>query len=206
MGTTPTAPRSERMTAQCADRRAVLRLAGGAGVWLLTGGHTPYRQWTLFRRTHLLIGSTRADPPSYALGQQVAAILAEALPDSRARVSRAPSQRRVASLISTDQWQAAVVAQDAAAAMAAGTAPFEDFGPIGLRSLFVIGDHRLICRADFPDRHAYLVTATLAAHRERLPDAAPPDPSDPGVAIHPGALAYVIGLPPPQPTVAAESP
>lgn len=185
-------------------RRAALRLACAAGAWLLTGAHTPYRQWTLFRRTHLLIGSTRADAPSYAIGQQVATLLAEALPESRARVSRAPDLWRLASLISTGQWQVAIVARDDARAMTIGAAPFEDFGPIALRGLLEIGEHRLICRADFPDRHAYLVTATLAEHMERLPHATPPDPSDPEIAIHPGALAYLIGLPPPQAATVAE--
>jgi hypothetical protein len=52
----------------------------------------------------------------------------------------------------------------------------------------------LIARADFPERHAWLVTGALVGTdltpaRER--------PGDPGIPWHPGSLAFLEGRPEP---------
>jgi len=71
-------------------RRHILKTAAAFGVWSLTSGHTPYKQWQVYRRKHLLIGANKAEPPTYELGKKIAALLLEELPESRARVARAP--------------------------------------------------------------------------------------------------------------------
>jgi TRAP-type uncharacterized transport system substrate-binding protein len=65
-----------------------------------------------------------------------------------------------------------------------------------------IGEYLLVCRANFPERHAYLVAGTLSDHRARLPVALSPDgagniAADATVPTHPGAIAFFSGQPEP---------
>ena len=169
-------------------------LIGALG--LVSSGHTPYRQWMVYRQRHLLILTDRSDPPSYPLGKQVAAVLATHLPASKARVTRAPHTERIASLISSKQLDVALMSPPDAAALAAGLPPFEAYGPVALRTLIALNGYLLVCRDDFPARHAYAVTSTLDLHRDELPQAAAAGSELPAVPLHPGALAYFEGIPP----------
>ena len=163
----------------------------------VSSGHTPFQQWTVYRQRHLLILTDRSDPPSYPLGKRVAAVLATHLPLSRARVTRAPHTERIASLISSKQLDVALMSPSDAAALAAGLPPFKAYGPVALRTLLTVGGYLLVCREDFPDRHAYAVTRTLDLHREELPEVAAPDSRAPAIPVHAGALAYFEdGVPP----------
>ena len=60
-------------------------------------------------------------------------------------------------------------------------------------------DHWLVCRPDFPDRHAWLVVETLAIHGGLALGGSPPDPARSPVPLHPGALAFLRGAPLPAP-------
>ena len=185
------------------NRRAFLGAALALGALTVGSGHTPYRQWKVYRQRHLLILTSRTDAPSFALGKRVAEVLATYLPSSKARVARAPFTRRIASLISSRQVEVAILARDDAAALLAGRAPFADFDPVPLRTLVGLGTRLLVCRDDFPDRHAYLVAATLSRNRDRLPVAVSPGEDRPGepdatVPMHPGARAFFAGRPPPE--------
>jgi hypothetical protein len=186
-------------------RRGFIRIGVAGVAWFALSAHTPYRHWTIYRRKHLLIGSCKADPPSYALAEKIVELLLRGLPESNARASRAPDQRRVGSLLASDQWQVAVMRRQDAADLAAGRGLFDAVGPVPLASLFAMGDHLLICRPDVPDRHAWLVTATLSENAAEIPDGAPPDPSAGPVPPHPGALAYAEGKPMPVVPAATES-
>ncbi|RDD60537.1 hypothetical protein DRB17_17740 [Ferruginivarius sediminum] len=185
-----------------ASRRAVLRLALGGLIALPATGHAPYGQWGVYRKRFLLILTTKVDPPSFALGQRLAEVLAERLPDSRARVSRAPHKARVASLISTGQLDLALMRPDDAAALRRGLPPFADYGPVQLRRLVGLGDFLLVCRADFPARHAWLLARTIAEAIRDLPAPLTPVPTlaqkpDSSVPLHKGARAYFTGEPMP---------
>ena len=158
-----------------------------------------------------MIGTSRADAPTYPLGQRIAAVLATHLPESSARVTRGPDPWRLASLITSGQIEVILLSTAHLRALRAGQAPFEAFGATRLCSLFVFSDqgadHWLVCRPDFPDRHAYLVAETLASHwAATLGDLSPrgrlPDPATSPVPIHPGALAYLRGDPLPAPAPA----
>ena len=61
-------------------RRKFLQACLIATAWFVAGAHTPYRQWQVYRRRHLLIGTSKADEPTYPLGQKVAELLATHLP------------------------------------------------------------------------------------------------------------------------------
>ena len=45
-------------------RRQVLRLGGALAAAVLLSGHTPYGQWVVYRKKHLLIGCHKADEPT----------------------------------------------------------------------------------------------------------------------------------------------
>jgi len=179
------------------DRRTVLRAGLAATVFMMAGGHTPYRQWTVYRRKHLLIGTCRADEPTYPLGKRIAATLEQYLPESKARVSRAPDQRRLASLITTGQLEIMLFSRDDATALRDGAPPFEDFGETQLTALFSFGDHLLVTRPDFPDRHAWLVAKTLTERAVDIDGATPAEPTALPVPIHPAAQAFAAGEPEP---------
>jgi TRAP-type uncharacterized transport system substrate-binding protein len=181
------------------SRRGALRLILIGAISLGAGGHAPYGQWGVYRKRYLLILTTRSDPTSYELGTQIATILAERLPDSRAQTSRAPHKERIASLISSKQMDVALMLRDDAAALRAGAPPFS-FGPVSLHTIVGLGDYLLVCRDDFPARHAWLICEAISKDRHVIrvplsplaPAAASPDAR---VPLHPGAAAYFMGRP-----------
>ncbi|MEM8947802.1 MAG: hypothetical protein AAGA21_14255 [Pseudomonadota bacterium] len=122
----------------------------------------------MYRKKHLLIGANKADPPTYELGKKIAELLAAELPESRARVARAPHAWRLASLITSDQIQLILLGEQDLQGLRDGNNGFEAFGPTALRALYRFGDYWLITTPEFPDDHAVLVTETLAEHGSGL--------------------------------------
>ncbi len=159
-------------------------------------GHTPFRQWVVYRKRHLIILTGKTDGSAYELGKRVAAILAQELPASKARVTRAPYMERIGSLLSTKQLDVALLSRPAAIALLHGQPPFVDYGPLPLRRIVTLGPYLLVCRDDFPAQHAYLVAQALNDHRAELAPTASTEPSP--VPTHPGALAYMGGQPMPE--------
>ncbi len=184
------------------NSRRALRLSAGAAAALLLGGHTPYGQWVVYRKKHLLIGCHKADPETYVLAKRVVALLATHLPTAKSRVARAPDAGRLASLLGTAQMAVATLSASDATAMLRGSGRFEAFGAIALRALTPIAGRLLVARADFPERHAWLVTGALVgtdlAPARDPPDDPPDDPlGDLGIPWHPGARAFLEGRPEP---------
>ena len=165
-------------------------------------GHTPYQQWVVYRKRHLIILTSRTDGAAYALGKRVATILARDLPASKARVTRAPYMERVGSLLSTKQLDVARLSRAAAVALLNAQPPFVDYGPVPLRLLVDLASYVLVCRDDFPASHAYLVAKTLSTHRAALTASAASATTDAdiqaAIPVHPGAFAYIKGLPQPE--------
>ena len=180
-------------------RRQFLQAGLIATAWFATGAHTPYRQWQVYRQRHLLIGTSKADAPTYPLGQRIAELLAVHLPESSARVTRGPDPWRLASLLTTGQIEVVLLAAGDVAALRDGRAPFAAFGPTDLNVLFGFGDYFLVCRPDFPPHHAYQVVQTLAENADVIPGARSVQASATPVPIHAGARAYVLGEPMPPP-------
>ena len=182
------------------DRRRLLGAGAALAAWTATGGHTPYRQWAVYRRKHLLIGVCRADAPTYPLGKRVAAALEARLPESRPRVARARDQRRLANLLATGQLELLLFSGADAARLRDGAPPFDPPGPAALAALFRFGAYWLICRPDFPDRHAWLVVRALAGSAPDFADAAPATDTPEAAWIvppHRGARAFAAGEPEP---------
>jgi len=153
--------------------------------------HTPYRQWKIYRQRFLLILSSRDDARSDELAERFAAALRDSLPESRAQAARAPDVQRVASLISSKQMDVALLSESNAVGLARGDARFET-GAVPLRCLAQHGEHLLVCRDDFPLRHAYLVSEALL---RSLPDVKTPEHPSDSVPLHPGTSAFLRGEP-----------
>lgn len=118
----------------------------------------------VYRATHLIILTSRDDLAADELGETFAAVVRDALPDSKARVGRGPRVQRIASLIATRQAEVGVVSREHALAMYRGEGPFREFGPIALRVLVQNDAHCLICREDFLPQHGYLLAEALMAY------------------------------------------
>jgi hypothetical protein len=183
-------------------RRELLRIAAAGAAAILLCGHAPYGQWGVYRRRYLLILTSRADPPSFELGKRVAEVLADRLPSSKAQVSRAPNNERIASLISSHQMDVALMRRDDAATLRQGRPPFAGHGPVKLFTIVGIGEFLLVCRDDFAARHAWLIAEAFDKSRDVLPElllprASTSEPADPRIPLHPGALGYFTGAPMP---------
>jgi hypothetical protein len=161
-------------------RRRFLGLALGLLAGAVLTAHTPYRQWKIYRRRHLLILTDRDDGRAGQVARAVAGILAEALPSSGARATRAIGPVRVASLIGGGQLDAAVLHEDLAAAMWRGDPGLGLAGPVPVRALARFGEHLLVVREDFAAEHARAVVETVQAGAASLP--VPPQ-VDPEVAL-----------------------
>ena len=184
------------------SRRALLLRAGlAAGALTLAAGHTPYQQWVVYRRRHLLVGCHRGDPSTYDLAKRAVALLEEHLPEAQARVARAPDARRLASLLGTEQLDLSVLGGAEAAAMRAGRDAFAAFGEIAVAALLPLGPRWLIAREAFPTRHGRLVTTALVdtdlVARTTIEAAVPPLP------WHSGTRAFLAGEGEPPPVGAA---
>ena len=172
------------------NRRYLLAaLASVAGIQA-AGAHTPYGQWAAYRQKHLLIGAHRADGKTYDLAKQIAGHLAEHLPRSRARVARAPTAGRLASLLSTEQLDVVVLSHKDARAMLEGTGRFEAYGPVPVRLLATLDQRLLLAHERFPRRHAWLVMSAL--HDSPLVTGSSTAIGQ-GVEPHPGSLAFLNG-------------
>jgi len=154
--------------------------------------HTPYKQWAVYRKKHLLIGCHRHVPETYDLAKAIVGQLEENLSAANARVARAPAPTRLASLMSTDQLQVAVLRPAIATEMAAGVGEFQAYGKIPLRLLLPINDYVLVGHAQLLDHHCWQITQALEsmsnAQQFALASVLP---------WHRGSHQYVKGLPMP---------
>ena len=177
-------------------RRRFLGGVGLAGAVVLLAGHTPFRQWAIYRQRFLLIHTSREDLGGDSLGDGVAAALLRNLPSSRAQVVRGPNSARIASLLSTGQADVAVLTRHEALALTRSSSPFQDYTATALRVLVENDSHQLVCRVDFPGHHGYLIAEALMADGPVLGVSVPDRESGENIVpTHAGALAYARGLP-----------
>ncbi len=128
--------------------------------------HTPYRQWVVYRRKHLMIGCHRNDDTGYALAKELAAYLVEHLPSSRARVARAPSAVRLAGLLATDQLDIAVLSRVDAMEMGNGDEGYESVGAVDLVYLAdLTGGYFMMAHQRLNTDHAGLIAEAVGDWR-----------------------------------------
>lgn len=175
-------------------RTLVKTLALGLGAQLLCA-HTPYGQWVIYRKKHLLIGCHRADPETYTAAKAIVSILEEHLPAANARVARAPDARRLASLLSTDQMEVAVLSPSDASDMANGLGAFKPYGKIPLDLISTFGPYVVVADNNFPAKHAWLLSSVLL-YSDPLPTAKRAMSSS--IRWHRGSQAFINGDPAPE--------
>ena len=155
--------------------------------------HTPYRQWKVLRQRFLLMHSSRADPLSDEIAEELVRVLDSVLPEANAMVARAPDQQRIASLMTTGQAVLAVMRADEAEDLYERRGEFRDYQGEQLRWLVAIDDYRLVTVDTFPRHHAWLVTAALTENGADL-GIRPPGHSEGGSPpAHDGAFAFANG-------------
>jgi TRAP-type uncharacterized transport system substrate-binding protein len=145
-------------------RRQILRLASLGMVGLSVMGHSPYRQWHVFRKSRLIIVVSAADGPAVDLARALASLLATHLPESRAMMARAPDPISVAKLLASRQLDVALLSSADAQELFQGTGPFAEDGAVPLRALAAAGDHLVVCRDDFAPQRAREIAQALADH------------------------------------------
>lgn len=183
-------------------RRALLRLAAAGGLWFVLTGHSPYRQWDVYRKVRLFVLVNAEEAASVQLGQAIARLLAKHLPESRAMMARARDINDVVRLIASKQLDTALMREEDAAAAFVGAGRFADNGKVPLRALAQVGSYLFVCRADLPRGNGYQIVETIAERwREldaKLVNGAPgPKPiSSIRIPLHPGALEYYEDHPP----------
>ena len=163
-------------------------LAAGA-LTPATFAHTLYPQWVAYRRKHLLIGCHRKDNRTFELAEVLVEGINHAVPAASARAARAPHPERLASLLGTDQIELAVLPRAEAHAMLDGAGRFAPYGRIGLTRIADYGDYVLAADADFPARHAWMVSSALAEAELTIPG-----PADTVLRLHPGAETQISGV------------
>ena len=138
------------------------------------------------------------DETSVRLGNALATLFGNRLPESRATYARARDTNDMCRLIASKQLEVAVLREADAHAMYMGEQPFADSGRIELRTLGAIGDHLLVCLEDVSNGVAYkLVEAMAEGWRELEPSlvkqAGGPKPT-PAVRVppHAGALEFYL--------------
>jgi TRAP-type uncharacterized transport system substrate-binding protein len=178
------------------NRRGLLRLAAASGLWLILTGHSPYRQWDVYRKVRLVVVVNAEDAESVQLGQAIAELLAKHLPGSRAMMARARDINVVVRLLASKQLDTALVREDDASAAFGGSGRFADNGKVPLRTLAQFGPYLFVSRDDLLKPNAYQIAEAIAEHWRafdaKLVAGTPgprPLPSV-RVPIHSGALEY----------------
>jgi TRAP-type uncharacterized transport system substrate-binding protein len=193
-------------------------LARGAAILAATLalGHTPYRQWQVYRQTRIVLVASAEDGQAFPLAEAIVALLAARLPDDRPAAARARDSVEVARLLVSRQLDIALLAAGEAGAAAAGHGRFSEVGPIPLRLVAVVGPYLVVCREEVPADRAYRLARALAERDAALAlpavagDAAStraaPAGRDGMLPLHAGALAYVEGRPEPAPQSSPDPP
>ena len=112
--------------------------------------HSPWGQYHVYRKKHLLILSTRDDGPSYPFSRQLVDCLDATLPAAKARPARAIDLERAHNLLRTDQFQFALLSKRNVEMMREASGRFSGKQAVDLKTVLEFGDLALVVRAEFP--------------------------------------------------------
>lgn len=159
------------------------RSALAALAWLALSAHSPYGQWSTFRKSRLIVFGDAQDPRSQLQAQALAARIEAALPASRATWARAPNAFELVKLLASRQADVILLPPELAAQARAGTDRFQAVGALPLQLLAHSEGYWLVCLDEYPDAHAWQLSRAVGsaiAAEQALP-------------VHPGVLAQQTG-------------
>lgn len=163
----------------------VLRTLLAGGVILTLMGHSPYRQWAVYRQSHLVVVADDSAPGALAASDAVARVLAAQVPHSRAVAAAARSAAEVVRLLRSRQLPLGLLLADDAADALLARGPFARQPPLPIRGLAAVGPYLLVALDDFPAAKAGEIARALLEH---APQGAPLiGPGAAPVPVHPGA-------------------
>ena len=113
----------------------ILSLATGA---FLVMGHTPYRQWFVYRKKRLILVASEVDEASRRLGEAIAQTLATHLPESKAMLATTATSLDIVKLLKSEQLDVALLTSDEAYGALNGVGRFRGWA-VPLRILAVLG-------------------------------------------------------------------
>jgi TRAP-type uncharacterized transport system substrate-binding protein len=155
--------------------------------WLLLPGHSPYKQWYVYRAKHVVVVADRSRPGAFSTATAVAAAVAAQWPQSKAVAAAARSSRDIVSMLETGQLQVAVLSCAVALEAIEGRGAFAESGKVPLRALAVLGDEVVVTVEGYPADRAALIAQALA-ESGRWTAAQPPQGFS--IPFHRGALDY----------------
>jgi hypothetical protein len=158
-----------------------------AGAALLLMGHSPYRQWVVFRQTHLIVVAGGDSPGAAAVSEAIARALAAHVPRSRAMAAMARTAVEATKLLRSRQLPLGLLLADDAADAVAGQGSFASDGPLELRAVAAFGPYVLVALEDFPADKAGEIARALESDP---PAGAPPRLGLDALPVphHPGAV------------------
>lgn len=157
-------------------------------------GHSPYGQWSVFRKTRLIVFASAEDEAAQRLARRIGEFLARQVPSTNATWARAPNTLEVAKLIGSHQADFALLRPRDAREARTGEGAYRSNGRLALTAVAWTEGYALVALDELPAEHAYEIARALAgfgASRERV------DPRKilRGVPWHPGAAAVLEGKP-----------
>ena len=147
--------------------------------------HTPYRQWRVVRKKHLLIYSNREDLKTDELAEQVNKVLKQFLPDAKSMVARGRNYKRIASILTTGQGMLALFKKDEAKNLFNGEYPYKGYSGQHIRVICQIDNYYLLSNTSFKNDHAILVYDTLIDHHSNTIKI-----SDNSIPLHSALIKY----------------
>jgi hypothetical protein len=111
------------------------------GSAFLLMGHTPYRQWQVYRKKRLIVVASQVDEVALRVGASIVDALAARLPQSKAMLATTATGADIVSLLTSAQLDVALLTSDDAYEALRGAGRFKEAVP--LRALAVLGSSLL---------------------------------------------------------------
>lgn len=176
------------------SERRLLALLLLAAAGTLLPGHSPYRQWYVYRARHLVVVTDEARPGALAIASAVASAIVARWPQTKAVPAAAKTPVEVVKLLSTGQLQVGLLPAAMAVAAYEGRGRFADDGRVPLRAVAVLGGDLLVVLESCDRQRAHDLAQALAESRALGPLAEKPLLRGPApIPFHPGALDYFEG-------------
>ena len=133
--------------------------------------HSPWGQYSVYRKKHLLVLSTRDDIESYPYSKLLVSAINRTAPRAEARPARARDLKRAYELLRSDQFQFALLSRHNIDAMRLAKGTFVGDSPVDLKTIYQFGRLEFVVRAEFPDNLVAIVANAIISNLDALPGA-----------------------------------